>query len=70
MWIVDPRTKEQSVSVTLLITSFVICVIAIGLEISGVVKSTSVAFELYGAAAALYAGRKFTTAKGTVIEKE
>lgn len=70
MWIVDPKVNEKSVSVTLLLASFTVCIVAAGLEMASVVKSTSVAFELFGACAALYAGRKFTTAKGAVIEKE
>jgi hypothetical protein len=70
MWIIDPKTKEKSVSLTFVVITSVLCCIAAGLEMAGVVKSTSILMELYMSSCGLYFGRKFTGTKGQVIEKE
>lgn len=70
IWIKDPKSKEDSVSLTLLITTFGICMIATGLEAAGVIKTTSMAFEMFGAASGLYFGRKFTSSKNQLIGED
>jgi len=70
MWIIDPRTKEPSVSLTMVVINGVICLIAAGLEMSKVIESTSILMELYLTACGLYFGRKFTGSQGQTLEKE
>jgi hypothetical protein len=70
MWIIDPKTKEASVSLTILMVSFVVCVVSSGLEMAGVIKSTSMSFEMFGAASGLYFGRRWGSAKGQSIDGE
>jgi uncharacterized membrane protein YhhN len=70
MWIKDPKSKEDSVSLTLLMTTFVICMVATALEAASIIHTTSMAFEMFGAASGLYFGRKFTGSKNQVIDKE
>lgn len=69
-WIVDPKSKEESVSLTLVILSASLLVIAMVLEMVELVKSTSMAFEFFGASCGLYWGRGWTSSKGQKIEKE
>lgn len=69
MWIEDPKTKEPSISLTIVVITGILCLIGAGLEMGGVVKSTSMLMELYLTACGLYFGRKFTGAKGS-LEKE
>lgn len=59
MWIKDPKDKSKSVSLTLLVASFVGLLIASGLEIAGVVETTSGLSELFYSTVALYFGRRF-----------
>lgn len=70
MWIKDPKSKEESVSLTLVVIAGILCVIGAGLEMSGIVKSTSILMELYLSSCGLYFGRKFTGSKGQILEKE
>lgn len=70
IWVIDPKTGEPSVSLTLVMTFAAVCFIAMIMEISGLTNNTSMSFELFGAACGLYWGRKFTSSKGSSLEKE
>lgn len=63
----DPDTNKKSVSLTLLLTSFLILCILGVLEAVGKVKSTSVFLELTLITTSLYFGRRFQW-RGQVIE--
>lgn len=55
------RPKEnQSTSLTILILSMILVVIAFALNISGVVENTSIALEFFGISSALYFGRNMS----------
>jgi hypothetical protein len=60
LWLKDPKTKEPSVSLTLLCLSFVALLVASTFHISGVVENTSSLLELFYANVALYFGRRFS----------
>lgn len=69
MWIKDPQTKEDSVSITLLVMGFVPCLlklltngVVIGNINLGTFSGSDFAIAI-GALAALYWGRKHTDAK-------
>lgn len=66
LWITDPKTKEKSVSLTLLIASFTVLLGASTLHLSHLTENTSSLLELFYATCALYLGRKFTSKNGTV----
>jgi hypothetical protein len=70
LWVIDPVTGEKSVSLTLVILSSALLVIAMALEMPGIIESTSMAFEFFGASCGLYWGRRYTSSKGAVLEKE
>ena len=55
----DPKQKEPSVSLTMLLVTFIVVLVAAGLDMAGKVKSTSVVTELFYACTALYFGRRF-----------
>lgn len=55
-------TDQKSVSHTLLMVTFVACLIASGLECFGVIKTTSILLEMLWGFVALYFGRRFTFA--------
>lgn len=59
-FITDPRTKEPSVSLTLLLVTFASVLLAACLQMAGVISDTSVLTELFYANSALYFGRRFT----------
>lgn len=59
-WVFDPKTKSESVSLTLLLVSFLIACTAIGLNIAKVTENTSSSAELFMACAGLYFGRKLS----------
>lgn len=59
MWVEDPKTKEKSVSLTLLVWAAMLVIVAGSLEMFEVIKSTSVFPELLYTAAGLYFGRRF-----------
>ena len=69
VFIIDPITGQKSVSLTLLIVSFVGIVIAAGLEAANVIHTTSVLNELYFANAGLYFGRRIQTKVGNIVDK-
>jgi len=58
MWFKDPKGGEKSVSLTLLIISFIVMVASIVGEMSGKLTSTSSAPELFYACCATYFGRR------------
>lgn len=60
IWMDDPKTKEPSVSLSMLVVSFVGVLVAAGLHMSDIVKDTSVMTEIFYANVALYFGRRFT----------
>lgn len=66
LWVTDPKTKEKSVSLTLLIASFVVLLAASSLHLTHLTENTSSLLELFYATCALYLGRKFTSKNGTV----
>lgn len=68
MYLRDPRTKQKSVSLTLLLITFLLALAAIGLEIAGLSKTTSGALELFYANAGLYFGRRFASQKGSILD--
>ena len=63
-WIVDPTTKKDSVSLTLLMLSFLAVIIANGLEIAEVTKTSASVNEMFLTTAGLYFGRRLSF-KGT-----
>lgn len=68
MWIKDPKTGEESVSLTLVIVSATVCFIAAGLEMAGLIKTVSICFEMFGASCGLYWGRRFGNGKVNISE--
>jgi len=62
-WVVDPKSREASVSLTNFVLSVLFLLIAGGLYLGGLTKDTSLAVEYFGLSASLYWGRKFTTNK-------
>jgi hypothetical protein len=67
-FVIDPRTKEPSVSLSLLLTSFVLIVVGVICELTKLTESTSILMELFYANAALYFGRKFQGKSGNNLE--
>lgn len=51
--------KAPSVSLTMLLVMFIVFLVAIGLDMAGKVKSTSIVTEGFYAILALYFGRRF-----------
>lgn len=70
LWITDPKTKEASVSLTLLIVTFVGALVASGLQCFGVIDNTGMAPELFYGNVALYFGRRFTVGKTTASSEK
>lgn len=60
MWIKDPITKHKSVSLTMLVITFLGSLIAAGLEMKGKIASTSIILEMFYASAGLYFSRRIT----------
>lgn len=59
-WLNDPKDSKPSVTLTFTTVSLILLIVACGLEMSGLVKSTSQLFELFGANLAAYVGRRLT----------
>ncbi len=59
-WVKDPVGKLPSVSLTLVMVTFVGVLVAGALEMAGVVKSTSLFGEIFYSSIALYFGRRMT----------
>lgn len=77
LWVEDPKTKERSVSLTLLLVAASSCLVAGALEMFEVVKSTSIFSEMLYSFVALYFGRKvnikgnnFSSEKAQEIENK
>jgi hypothetical protein len=68
LWITDPKTKESSVSLTLMVISFVALLGASTLHISKLTENTSSLTELFVTTAGLYFGRRFQTKSGNSID--
>ncbi len=71
----DPKTNQPSVSLTLLVTSFIFCILGLintasHSKLFGDLDETS-AFNLFMASSALYFGRKISGGKdGVSVDKE
>lgn len=68
IWPIDPKTKEPSVSLAILILATTLVFVSIGLNLAGIAKNTDLVMEFFFGAAGLYWGRKFTSSKGDVID--
>jgi hypothetical protein len=66
----DPKQKEPSVSLTMMLIAFIVALVAAGLDMAGKIKSTSVTLELFWGVTALYFGRRVTLASKNVIESK
>ena len=64
----DPRTKAPSVSLTLLVLSFLALLIASTFHLSGLVQNTSSLTELFAITSSLYFGRRISTKSGDIID--
>lgn len=60
LWIKDPGTDKESVSVTLLVVACVLMVVFIFLECFIKLRSTYLLDEFFGACMALYGGKMIT----------
>jgi len=60
LWLKDPKTNEASVSLTLLMISFLATVVAGVLNMTGIVATTSIFTELTYSCVALYFSRRFS----------
>ena len=69
VWINDPKLKEPSISLTLMLISFTLVVTGCILEMLGKVKGISSLPELFYATAGLYFGRRFNIG-GKVIGQD
>ena len=58
MFIIDPKDKMPSVSLTLLLATFALLVTASGLQIAGVVSNLSELPSLFWGCLSLYFGRR------------
>lgn len=62
-FIKDPKTSEKSVSLTLLLVSFIALLVGGCLEMLDVVKNVSVLESLFFTCAGLYFGRRINMSK-------
>jgi len=62
-WIIDPKTKAGSVSLTNLMISILFLLVAGSLNLAGLTANTSLAVEYFTASAALYFGRNLNLSK-------
>jgi hypothetical protein len=58
MFIVDPKNNKRSVSLTILIGSFLLACVLTVLEAADVIGSVGSSFELFLVCSGLYMGRK------------
>ena len=68
LFITDPKTKEQSVSLSMLVITFLAALVASGLQMAGKIESVGSINELFYASAGLYWSRKFTSSKNETLE--
>jgi hypothetical protein len=66
LFLTDPKTSQKSVSLTLMMISFLVATIAVLLNIAKVTDNVSSSAELFYGCAALYFGRKLNF-KGNVF---
>lgn len=59
-FILDPLTKQPSVSLTNLAISILFLLVSASLDLAGKVKDTSIAVEYFGISSALYFSRRMT----------
>lgn len=67
MFLIDPKTKEESVSLTLLIVTFCITIITKILEMAKVISSSEIMNEVLYSFVLLYFGRRFSF-KGKLLD--
>lgn len=65
---VDPKDGKQSVSLTLLVLSFVALLVASTFHIAKVTENTSSLMELFMTCSGLYFARKFSTKDASMQE--
>lgn len=70
LWISDPKTKEASVSLSMLVVTFVGALVAAALHMTGQVNDTSIMTELFYANVALYFGRRFSVGGKTASSEK
>lgn len=68
-WLNDPITNLPSVSLTMLLATFILVIASGGLEMFGLVKNTSLFGEMFYTTTALYFGRRLTI-KGKLFTSE
>lgn len=68
LWLRDPKSKEPSVSLSLMFISFVALLCASTLHLAKMTENTSSLTELFGITTSLYFGRRFTSKSGSVID--
>ena len=64
----DPKDKTPSVSLTLMVVSFITALGGAIAHMMGKVQDTSIVLEVFFATSSLYFGRKWTSSKNSVIE--
>lgn len=67
-FLVDPKTKEPSVSLSLLILSFSALLLASTVHIAKLTDNTSSLLELFYATCGLYWGRRFQGKSGNILD--
>jgi len=65
-WPLDPKDGKPSVTVALVILSTLTMITAIGLELCGKAKGTSLVTDFFWGSLATYMGRRLTFGKGQV----
>lgn len=68
LWLRDPKTKEYSVSLSLMVISFVALLCASTLHLAKMTENTSSLTELFGICTSLYFGRRFQGKSGNTLE--
>lgn len=65
IFIPDPKDNKPSVTLTMMIASFALCLIGSALEMFGFVKSTSMLMEMFMTTSAIYLGRRTSWLNGS-----
>lgn len=60
MWISDPKDGKKSISLTMMVASFLVCMIVSILQVLKQVDSGGMSMELFVATMSLYFGRRFS----------
>lgn len=66
LWIRDPKTREPSFTYGLAVVSTLAMLIAIGLELAGKAKGTTLVTEFFFGSIGAYVGRRFSFGRGSV----